>query len=74
MYYERTLTETVRKASRSFKVVLLTGPRQVGKSTLLTRILEPERTVVTLDNMASRNLAQTDPALFFQTYPFGFCQ
>ncbi len=68
MYYQRTLTKTVEQASKSFKVVLITGPRQVGKTTLLEQIREPERVYVTLDDVQANSLAQTDPALFFQTY------
>ena len=38
MYYERTIEPVVRSVSETFPVLLLTGPRQVGKSTLLERI------------------------------------
>jgi len=52
-----------------FKAVLVTGARQVGKTTMLRHLADGEgRTYVTLDNMMARNLAKTDPALFFQTY------
>ena len=33
MYYERTIEATIRNISSTFPVLLLTGPRQVGKST-----------------------------------------
>ena len=52
MYYERTIEKTVRNISDTFPVLLLTGPRQVGKSTLL-------------DNPTIRALAQKDPELFY---------
>lgn len=68
MYYERTIEATVRNVSATFPVLLLTGPRQVGKSTLLERIAEPERKRVSLDNPTVRALAQTDPELFLQRY------
>ncbi len=68
MYYERTIETTVRNVSATFPVLLLTGPRQVGKSTLLERIAEPERKRVSLDNPTVRALAQTDPELFLQRY------
>jgi len=42
MYYERTIEKTVRSISDTFPVLLVTGPRQVGKSTLLERMAEPE--------------------------------
>ena len=68
MYYERTIDMTVRNVSATFPVLLLTGPRQVGKSTLLERMAEPERKRVSLDNPTIRLLAQTDPELFLQRY------
>ena len=68
MYFERTIEATVRNVSATFPVLLLTGPRQVGKSTLLERMAEPERKRVSLDNPTIRLLAQTDPELFLQRY------
>ena len=68
MYYERTIEKTVRSISDTFPVLLVTGPRQVGKSTLLERMAEPERKRVSLDNPTIRALAQTDPELFLQRY------
>ncbi|MCL2162907.1 MAG: ATP-binding protein [Oscillospiraceae bacterium] len=55
--------------SSFFKAVLVTGARQVGKTTMLRHLAEGQnRTYVTLDNFRARNLAKTDPVLFFQTY------
>jgi len=52
-----------------FKVVLVTGARQVGKTTMLKHLAKNQnRTYVTLDNSMARVLAKTDPTLFFQTY------
>ena len=68
MYFERTIEAMVRNVSATFPVLLLTGPRQVGKSTLLERMAEPERKRVSLDNPTIRLLAQTDPELFLQRY------
>lgn len=68
MYYERTIEKTVRSISDTFPVLLVTGPRQVGKSTLLERMAVPERKKVSLDNPTIRALAQTDPELFLQRY------
>lgn len=50
MFYHRTLEATVRNVSDTFPVLLLTGPRQVGKSTLLERLAEPERKRISLDS------------------------
>lgn len=68
MFFERDLAAVVRECSETFPALLVTGPRQVGKSTLLASAAGPERTVVTLDDPETRRLAKTDPAFFFQTY------
>lgn len=68
MYFKRSLSNIVLKTSETFPVVLVTGPRQVGKSTLLEQIRAENRTYVTLDDPQISQLAQTDPALFLQTF------
>ncbi len=64
----RTLSKTIRDASETFPVILLTGPRQVGKTTVLEGLAEKGRKYVSLDDLEQRNLATTDPALFLQTF------
>jgi len=68
VYIQRALEDTVRKASATFPVMLVTGPRQVGKSTMLERLAEPNRKIVTLDDPDIRYLAKSDPGLFLQRY------
>lgn len=68
MLTPRTLQSTVRTISKAFPVLLLTGPRQVGKTTLLESLAEPDRNYVTLDDMEQRYLAQSDPKLFLQRH------
>lgn len=68
MYYNRILEQTIIKTSKTFPVVLVTGPRQVGKTTLLTKMAEKKRTIVSLDNPTIRGLAKEDPELFLQRY------
>jgi len=63
---KRTLSKTIIEASETFPVILLTGPRQVGKTTLLTQLAGNNRKYVTLDDLEQRRLAATDPALFLQ--------
>lgn len=70
MYIERHLEEQILKASQYYPVVMVCGQRQVGKSTMLNHIREPERRYVTLDDGNARRLASTDPALFFETYGY----
>ncbi|WP_281550015.1 ATP-binding protein [Murimonas intestini] len=70
MYIQRHLEAQVLEASKYYPVVMVCGQRQVGKSTMLNHIREPERRYVTLDDGNARRLAITDPALFFETYGF----
>lgn len=66
---QRSLAPVVRAASSSFKCVLISGPRQVGKTTLLKSIAGQDRRIVTLDDPLARSLARRDPALFLSNYP-----
>ncbi len=67
-YVERTISEHLTRASEQFPVVLLTGARQVGKTTVLQRTSGSERTYVTLDDPRLLALAKSDPALFMQRF------
>lgn len=67
MNIKRTLEDIVKNASHTFPIILITGARQVGKTTLLENCSEG-RAYVTLDNLDDRMLAKSDPALFFQRY------
>lgn len=68
-YIERTLERKFLHMSSFFKAVLVTGARQVGKTTMLRHLArEQSRTYVTMDNTMARMLAKSDPVLFFQTY------
>lgn len=68
-YLERTLERKFLHMSSFFKAVLVTGARQVGKTTMLKHLAaDQNRTYVSLDNTMARTLAQSDPILFFQTY------
>lgn len=68
-YIERTLERKFLNMSSFFKAVLVTGARQVGKTTMLKHLAKDQnRTYVTMDDMMVRTLAKSDPVLFFQTY------
>ncbi|MCC5830769.1 MAG: ATP-binding protein [Phycisphaeraceae bacterium] len=67
-YYLRELRDRWAQASSQFPVLLLTGPRQVGKTTFLRHHQEANRQYVSLDDPSVRALAQDDPALFMQRY------
>lgn len=66
-YLKRQLERPLKEALKQFPVVLITGPRQSGKSTLLTHVL-PDYSYTSFDDILVRDLAKTDPALFLQTY------
>ena len=65
---ERTIKNVVLNISKTFPVLLITGSRQVGKSTLLNSIKESNREYVTLDDFVERQLAQDDPQSFLQRH------
>ena len=68
MYYPRSLNDIWLNASEQFPALLLTGPRQVGKTTFLQHLCEENRAYITLDDPASRSLANEDPALFMKRF------
>jgi len=63
-YIERDIESTILLAAKYYAAIVLTGPRQSGKSTTLRRLAEPGRTEITLDDLEARGLAQRDPELF----------
>ena len=65
-YVHRSVEGHLLKAAASFPVVVLTGPRQTGKSTLCRRLFH-EYEYITLDDPVRRSLAQRDPALFLES-------
>lgn len=65
MYIKRFIESTVNYISNKYKILLMVGHRQVGKTTVLKHLISnTDRTYVTLENFMVRNLAITDPALF----------
>lgn len=71
MYTTRHMEKPVMELNEQYPVLLLTGPRQVGKTTMLEHLIEVEgkgRKKVSLDDLTLRELAKTDPKMFFQLY------
>ena len=64
---KRNLEKSIIELSKHFPVIMLTGPRQVGKTTLLEKISK-NREYITLDDLEQRRLAKQDPALFLQIH------
>lgn len=67
-YISRDLEKKIIAASKEYSCILITGARQVGKSTVLKKLMEKEREEVSLDDMVERKLASKDPALFLQMH------
>ena len=67
MYIKRTSEDVIKRLSKQFKVVLVTGARQVGKSTLL-KYCDENRNYVSLDDLSERELAINEPKLFLETH------
>ena len=70
-YIKRSIEDTFLKINQQYAAILLTGPRQVGKTTMLKKLMSSmdlDRTYISLDDLNERNLAISDPALFFQIH------
>lgn len=65
MYIERHLEKTLKTISKMFGAVMVTGPRQVGKTTLL-RNFTGDITYVTLDDPLRLHSAVEEPSTFFK--------
>ena len=69
MYINRHILQYLERMKKQFRVLLITGSRQVGKSTLLKNKLLPEYDYVTLDDFSDLSIAQKDASLFFKNHP-----
>jgi len=69
MYIKRTVEQFIKRASDQFPALLITGARQVGKTTLLRHTSSDDRTYISLDDPTNLSLGKNDPALFFKRFP-----
>ncbi len=67
--YKREAAEVIKNINETFRVLLVTGPRQVGKTTLLLALKPDNMEYVTLDDEVLRNQAINDPKLFLEEHP-----
>ena len=67
-YIKRDLEPKILSLSKEYSAILITGPRQVGKTTILRQLMQKNRAYVTLDDLEDRAMAQNDPALFLQLH------
>ncbi len=66
--YKREIEDRIKKIHQTFKVLVVTGPRQVGKTTLLEYLMPEGMQKVSLDDETLREEAQTNPKFFLDTY------
>lgn len=67
-YIKRDIEDKIISISKEYSCILITGPRQVGKTTVLRQLMDDIREYVTLDDMDERSLAKRDPAMFLQIH------
>ncbi|MDD4614731.1 MAG: ATP-binding protein [Caldisericia bacterium] len=67
-YIKRDIENSITKLTKEYACILITGPRQVGKTTVLKHLMDSNREYVTLDDLDERRLAKNDPALFLQLH------
>lgn len=68
MFLKRTIIERIKQVNKTFPALIITGARQVGKTTVLKQYIEDDREYITFDNLLSRQQAINDPALFMQNH------
>jgi hypothetical protein len=66
----RTASATLARMAAGFPVIVVTGPRQSGKTTLAQASF-PDKPYVSLENLNERAFAQEDPQGFLGRYPVG---
>ena len=72
-YIKRSMESQLNKMSESFPVIMITGSRQVGKTTLLNIMKGKDKdkiNYISLDDLSARALAIEDPELFLKKYKF----
>ena len=67
---KREISQNIIKAFNEYPVVLLTGPRQSGKTTLVKN-LYPDTSYVNLEDLETRDYAANDPKGFLNQYKEG---
>src|SRR5512145_1493060 len=67
-FIPRNLGTVLYKAASDFPAVVLVGPRQSGKTTLLKNIFDSQYQIISLEPPDVRLAAQTDPRGFLNLY------
>lgn len=69
-YVKRDIEEILRRTVKQFSSIIVTGPRQSGKTTLLKHLFSKSHRYVSLDDPETRLMAKDDPRLFLDNYPY----
>lgn len=68
-YIKRSLENLLKRATKEFPVVILTGPRQSGKTTILRHLFGRQYEYLSLEPPDVRAAALADPRGFLELYP-----
>lgn len=68
-YIKRDMEDLILSLTKEYSCILISGPRQVGKTTMLRQLMSPDRNYVSLDDYSDRQLAKNDPAMFLALHP-----
>lgn len=68
-YYKRSIEQVINEYKEQFPILLLTGPRQVGKSTLFKELFRTEYKYFSLDDPILKEQIVNDPRLFLKNNP-----
>src|SRR3989338_5762807 len=68
MWYEREISDTLKRLVTTFPVVVVTGARQVGKTSLIRKLF-PDYKIVSLDLPSNAEMAEKTPEIFLKKYP-----
>ena len=69
MEFERRVTQPTEELLAGFRAVVINGPRQAGKSTLVRQVQRNRGPVITLDDPGTRDAAVTDPVGLLRGQP-----
>lgn len=70
MEYPRTIEKLLKRLKNEYAAITIYGARQVGKTTVAVRVFGEDMDIVSLDILENRTLANINPKLFLETYPW----
>ena len=68
-YIKRDIENLILELTTEYSCILVSGPRQVGKTTMLKKIKPTNMGYVSLDDLSERSLAKNDPSMFLTLHP-----